>query len=399
VGTHEGHHRPEAEEDVPEGLLHPRHLRDGVHAGVIAGGNESGIPYGLGWEYFDERYLGKPLVYCGTVGTIPRKIHGRNGFEKEIEPGDLIVMSGGRIGKDGIHGATFSSAEIDENSPQSAVQIGSPITQKLVADFMQQAVIEGLIKSSTDNGAGGLSSSIGELAQISGGAKVELDKVPLKYENLKPWEIFISESQERMTFVVMPEKKDKLFQLANERDVEISVIGEFTDSGYLDISYNDKRVAYLNMEFLHDGVPRKYMEAEYSAPELTEPILPVINDYNNIMKRMMGSFNICSRENVIRQYDHEVKGKSIIKPLMGNEGKNPQDAAVMRLNFDDYSGVAISNGICPKFSDLDAYEMSAGAFDEAVRQIISVGGKLPELENDSNRFFYAKEFWIRVYQC
>jgi phosphoribosylformylglycinamidine synthase len=194
-----------------------------------------------------------------------------------------------------------------------------------------------------------------------------------------------------MTFVVMPEKKDKLFQLANERDVEISVIGEFTDSGYLDISYNDKRVAYLNMEFLHDGVPRKYMEAEYSAPELTEPILPVINDYNNIMKRMMGSFNICSRENVIRQYDHEVKGKSIIKPLMGNEGKNPQDAAVMRLNFDDYSGVAISNGICPKFSDLDAYEMSAGAFDEAVRQIISVGGKLPELENDSNRFWTVND--------
>ncbi len=383
--------KPDYDQELLPGQLHPKRIFEGVRHGIEDGGNKSGVPTVNGSIIFDDRYSGKPLVYCGTGGVMPSKFAGVDSWLKPIDAGDLIVMAGGRVGKDGIHGATFSSAEIDENSPQSAVQIGSPITQKLVADFMQQAVVEGLIKSSTDNGAGGLSSSVGELAEISGGAKVELDKVPLKYKNLKPWEIFISESQERMTFVVTPDKKDELFKLANEREVELSVIGEFTDTGYLDIRFNDERVAYLNMEFLHDGVPRKYMEAEYKAPDLNEPILPKIDNYNEIMKQMMGSLNVCSRENVIRQYDHEVKGKSIIKPLMGNEGKNPQDAAVMRLNFEDYSGVAISNGICPKYSDLDAYEMSAGAFDEAVRQIISVGGKLPEINDKSNRFWTVND--------
>ncbi|MCK4957077.1 MAG: phosphoribosylformylglycinamidine synthase, partial [Candidatus Cloacimonetes bacterium] len=316
---------------------------------------------------------------------------GVDSWLKPIDDGDLIVMAGGRVGKDGIHGATFSSAEIDENSPQSAVQIGSPITQKFVGDFMQQAVLEGLIKSSTDNGAGGLSSSVGELAEITGGALVNLEKVPLKYANLKPWEIFISESQERMTFVVIPEKKDELFELAKNREVEVTVIGQFTSTGFLDIRFNDEKVAYLNMEFLHEGVPRKYMEAEYNKPNLVEPKIRKISDYNEIMKSMMGSLNICSRENVIRQYDHEVKGKTIIKPLMGNDGKNPQDAAVMRLNFDSFAGLAISNGICPKFGDIDAYEMSAGAFDEAMRQIISIGGKLPDINDTTNRFWTVND--------
>ncbi len=382
---------PNYNKELLPGQLHPRRIFEGVRHGIEDGGNKSGIPTVNGSIIFDERYSGKPLVYCGTGGVMPIQYQGVDSWLKPIDVGDIIVMAGGRVGKDGIHGATFSSAEIDENSPQSAVQIGSPITQKFVADFMQDAVKNGLIKSSTDNGAGGLSSAVGELAEISGGAVVNLEKVPLKYENLKPWEIFISESQERMIFVVEKKNMKELFQFAKEREVELSNIGKFTDSGFLDIRFENEKVALLEMDFLHNGVPKKMMDAEWEKPKLSEPELPKISNYNEILLKLMGSFNICSRENVIRQYDHEVKGKTIIKPLMGENGKVPQDAAVMRLNFDGFEGLAISNGICPKFGDINAYEMSAGAFDEAMRQIISVGGKLPDVNDNSNRFWTVND--------
>jgi len=382
---------PNYDKELLPGQLHPRRIMDGVRHGIEDGGNKSGIPTVNGSIIFDDRYSGKPLVYCGTGGVMPYTLNGMNSWLKPIDAGDLIIMAGGRVGKDGIHGATFSSAEIDEHSPQSAVQIGSPITQKLLGDFMQEAVKKGLIKSSTDNGAGGLSSSIGELATISGGAVVNLEKVPLKYANLKPWEIFISESQERMTFVVTKDKKADLYKLAQQREVELSDIGIFTDDGFIDVRFEGESVAYLDMEFLHEGVPKKYMEAVWEKPKLHEPQLPDGLDYNEILEKLMGSLNICSRENVIRQYDHEVKGKTTIKPLMGPDGKAPQDAAVMRLNFDGYSGVAISNGIIPRYSDIDAYKMSAGAFDEAIRQIIAVGGKLPDPEDKTNRFWTVND--------
>jgi len=382
---------PNYDKELLPGQLHPKRIFEGVRHGIEDGGNKSGIPTVNGSIIFDERYSGKPLVYCGTGGVMPFSFAGVNSWEKPITDGDLIIMAGGRVGKDGIHGATFSSAEIDEHSPQSAVQIGSPITQKMVADFMQPAVEKGLIKSSTDNGAGGLSSSVGELAEISGGAEIHLEKVPLKYSNLKPWEIFVSESQERMTFVVEEEKKEALFELAKEREVELSEIGKFTSTGFIDVWYDNEKVAFLEMDFLHNGVPKKYMKADWKKPNLSEPELPENIDYNEVLLKLMGSYNICSRENVIRQYDHEVKGKTIIKPLMGFEGKTPQDAAVMRLNFDSFEGIAISNGICPKYGDIDAYEMSAGAFDEAIRQIISVGGKLPDIIDKTNRFWTVND--------
>jgi len=382
---------PNYDKELLPGQLHPRRIMEGVRHGIEDGGNKSGIPTVNGSIIFDDRYSGKPLVYCGTGGVMPYTLNGMDSWLKPIDAGDLIIMAGGRVGKDGIHGATFSSAEIDEHSPQSAVQIGSPITQKLLGDFMQEAVEKGLIKSSTDNGAGGLSSSIGELATISGGAVVNLEKVPLKYANLKPWEIFISESQERMTFVVTEDKKDALYKLAAEREVELSNIGEFTDNGFIDVRFDNKSVAYLDMEFLHEGVPKKYMEAAWEKPKLQEPELPEDLDYNDVLAKLMSSLNICSRENVIRQYDHEVKGKTTIKPLMGPNGKAPQDAAVMRLNFNGFAGVAVSNGIIPRYSDINAYQMSAGAFDEAVRQIIAVGGKLPDPNDDTNRFWTVND--------
>lgn len=373
------------------GQLHPRQIMDGVVAGIEAGGNKSGVPTVNGAIVFDERFSGKPLVYCGTGGVLPYDFNGKNSWEKPIDAGDHIIMAGGRVGKDGIHGATFSSIEIDEHSPMSAVQIGSPITQKKVYDFMVIAAQRGLLKTSTDNGAGGLSSSIGELAQIPGGAIIHLDKVPLKYAGLRPWEIFVSESQERMTLVVEAHNLDALFQLAKLMEVELSDIGIFTDSGYLDIRYNEEKVAFIQMHFLHEGVPQKIMYAEWSALNLKEPNLAIQTEYSETLLKLMSSLNICSREHIIRQYDHEVKGKTIVKPLMGPHGKAPQDAGVMRFSFDSYEGLAISNGILPRYGDIDAYEMSAGAFDEAVRQIISVGGRLPNTETGDGIFWSVND--------
>ncbi len=374
-----------------KGQLHPRRILAGVVQGIQDGGNKSGIPTVNGSVVFDHRFMGKPLVFCGTGAVMPASYQGRNSWEKRIDPGDRIVMAGGRVGRDGIHGATFSSLEIDEHSPRSAVQIGSPITQKNLSDFMQHACVQGLVKSSTDNGAGGLSSSVGELAGIPGGAVVHLDKVPLKYPGLKPWEIFVSESQERMTLVVEPMALGPLFELAAQFEVELSDIGWFTSLGVLDVQYEGARVAYLGLDFLHDGVPKKELVAEWKRPSLAEPVLPHIDNYNQILTRLLGSLNICSREPIIRRYDHEVKGRSVVKPLMGPSGKGPQDAAVLRLSFDSYEGIAVSNGILPRYGDIDAYAMSAGAFDEAMRQIIAVGGRLPDPGKGSPDFWSVND--------
>lgn len=382
---------PEYDKPLLTGQLHPRQIMEGVVSGIEDGGNKSGVPTVNGSVVFDDRYSGKPLVYCGTGALMPYDYKGKPSWEKPIDAGDRIIVAGGRVGKDGIHGATFSSIEIDEHSPSSAVQIGSPITQKKVADFLVKACVQGLVKCSTDNGAGGLSSSIGELATISGGAVVHLEKVPLKYAGLKPWEIFVSESQERMSLVIEEDKVEALFALAKAMEVELTDIGHFTSDGYLDIRYNNNKVAYLDMKFLHEGDPQKVMYAQWDKPTLQEPVLAENIDYNATLIQLMGSLNICSRESIIRQYDHEVKGKTIIKPLMGPKGKAPQDAAIMRFGFDSFEGVAVSNGILPRYGDIDAYEMSAGAFDEAVRQIISAGGTLPNTASDDGIFWSVND--------
>lgn len=381
---------PYYEGDLLEGQLHPRRIMSGVVKGIEDGGNKSGIPTINGSIVFDDRFRGKPLVYCGTAAVMPMYYNGHPSWEKPIDLGDRIVMVGGRIGKDGIHGATFSSLEIDEHSPRSAVQIGSPITQKNMSDFMTRAANTGLLKSSTDNGAGGLSSSIGELAQTTNGAVIELDKAPLKYPGLQPWEIFISESQERMTFVVEPDKAEALFAMAQDFDVEITDIGYFTESGYLDILYNNERISYLDLDFLHESVPKKEMYAVWEKPDVSEPDLGDV-DLQDALKTMMGRLNICSKEEVIRVYDHEVKGKTVVKPLMGETGDAPQDAGVIRVDFDSFTGIAVSNGIIPRYGDIDAYQMSAGAFDEAIRQIISVGGRLPDPESPDGIFWSVND--------
>jgi phosphoribosylformylglycinamidine synthase II len=382
---------PEYDGPLLTGQLHPRRILEGVRKGIEDGGNKSGVPTVNGAIVFDDRYAGKPLVYCGTGAVMPMQFAGLDSWEKKIDAGDRIIMAGGRVGKDGIHGATFSSIELDETAPATAVQIGSPITQKLAMDFLMLAARRGLLKCSTDNGAGGLSSSVGELAGISGGAVVELEKVPLKYPGLRPWEIFVSESQERFTLVVEPGKMSEITALGQEMEVELTDIGHFTSDGFLDVRFDGAPVARLNMHFLHEGVPRKILEAEWTKPSAAEPAIPAATDYTETLTQLLGSLNVCSRESVIRQYDHEVKGRTIVKPLMGATGQAPQDAAVVRFNFESWEGVAVSNGIIPRYGDLDAYDMSAGSFDEAVRQIIAVGGKLPNLTPGDGIFWSVND--------
>ncbi len=362
--------------ELPEGLMHPCRIRDGVHQGVIDGGNQSGIPWVRGFERFDDRYIGKPLVYCGTIGRIPRLLQGRPSERKEIVPGDVVVMCGGRIGKDGIHGATFSSEELRKESPAQAVQIGDPITQRKMYEFLIEARDLGLYRTLTDNGAGGLSSSVGEMSRLSGGADLDLAKAPLKYEGLQPWEIFLSEAQERMSLAVPPEKVDALLELAACRDVEATALGTFTDSGALIVRHGVGVVARLDLSFLHEGCPRMRLEARWKPPQIPAPRLPRKGIRNRRLLDLLRSLNVCSKEFKSRQYDGEVKGLSVVKPFVGVNSDAPSDATIMRVEHGCCEGIILAEGINPFYSDLDTYHMMAGIIDEAVRRVISVGGVL-----------------------
>lgn len=369
---------------LPPRVLHPKRIFEGVRRGVEHGGNKSGIPTVNGTIYFDDRFLCRPLVYCGTAGIMPSIINNEPSHIKKIRDGDLIVMTGGRIGKDGIHGATFSSEELHEQSPTSAVQIGDPITQKKMYDFLLEARDLGLYSAITDNGAGGLSSSVGEMAQLSGGCELHLDRAPLKYAGLDPWEILLSESQERMTLSVPLEKIDEFLELARKRGVEATVLGKFTTSGKFHVLYKGRTVAYLDMDFLHNGVPQMKLEAVFSSIKREDPELPFPENLTEVLKKMLSRLNICSKEYVIRQYDHEVQGGSVIKPLVGIANDGPSDAAVVRPLLDSLEGVVIANGINPRYGDIDTYHMAACAIDEAIRNAIAVGANLDHIALNDN---------------
>ena len=375
---------PFYEKPLPPRLLHPRRIFEGVVEGVEHGGNKSGIPTVNGSIVFDERFAGKPLVYCGTASLMPRTLNGAPCHEKKAQVGDHIVMTGGRIGKDGIHGATFSSEELHEGSPVTAVQIGDPITQKRMFDFLLIARDRGLYSSITDNGAGGLSSSVGEMSEDTGGFELHLDRAPLKYPGLQPWEILISEAQERMTLAVPPDKLDAFIQLAREMDVEASDLGVFTASGYFHCLYEGRTVAYLPMEFLHGGVPQMVIPAKWTPPKTAEPVFPVPADLGAELGKLLGRLNICSKESVIRRYDHEVQAGTVIKPLVGVANDGPSDAAVFRPLFDSFEGVVVSHGICPSYSDIDTYHMMACAIDEGLRNYVAVGGDIEHVAGLDN---------------
>ena len=359
---------------LPAGVLHPRRILKGVRAGVADYGNRLGIPTLNGAILFDERYLANPVVLCGTVGLMPKEAAqmGRQ------HPGDLVVVVGGRTGRDGIHGVTFASALLTGESEEvsaSSVQIGNPITEKKMIDVLLVARDKGLYRRITDCGGGGLSSAVGEMAAETG-VRVDLEKVPLKYSGLSYREIWLSESQERMLLAVPPESAEELVSLFASEDVEATVIGQFTNDKRLRLFYQGNQVGDLDMEFLHHGLPQLEREAAWQPPRYPEPDFAPPPDLSDDLKKILGSWNVCSKEWVIRQYDHEVQGGSVLKPLVGIENDGPGDAAIIRPVLDSDMGVIIANGINPRYGDIDPYWMAASAVDEALRQIIAVGGSL-----------------------
>ncbi len=367
---------PDSSQPLPGRLLHPRRIFEGVQRGIKDGANQSGIPDVNGAVVFDARFSGKPLVFCGTGGLMPARIGGEPAHLKEARAGDYVVMVGGRIGKDGIHGATFSSVELDEASPASAVQIGDAITQKNLFDMLLEARDRQLYRCITDNGAGGLSSSVGEMARFSNGCELHLERAPLKYPGLDPWEILVSESQERMTLAVPPARLEAFLALATRREVEATVLGTFADTGLFHVRYDGATVALLEMAFLHDGLPEMRLPARWQPSRFAEPTFACPADLTPSLLQLLGRLNICSKEWVIRQYDHEVQGTSVVKPLVGAQNDGPSDAAVLRPLLDSMEGVIVANGICPRYSDIDTYHMAANAIDEAIRNVIAVGGRL-----------------------
>ena len=363
-------------DQLPPGVLHPRRVMKGVVAGVRDYGNRMGIPTVNGAIYFDQRYLGNPLVYCGNVGILPV-----NKTKKSPQPGDHIVAIGGRTGRDGIHGATFSSAELTSESESvsgGAVQIGNAITEKMLLDVLLKARDQGLYNAVTDCGAGGFSSAVGEMGEKIG-AEVWLDRVPLKYEGLNYTEIWISEAQERMVLAVPPENWDAFQALCESEGVEATILGTFAATGRLRLKYESEQVADLEMSFLHDGRPPIIRQATYQIPtskpvESSELQAPGSDHrWDNVLTKILSSLNVASKEWVIRQYDHEVQGGSVIKPLVGIENDGPSDAAVVRPRLSSYRGLAISCGMNPLYGDLDPYHMAASGIDEAVRNCVAVG--------------------------
>ena len=359
--------------DRMDPILHPKVIFEGVREGVEHGGNKSGIPTAWGFLLFDDRYMGKPLVFVGTLGVLPAHLHGRPSHSKGARPGDRIIMAGGRVGKDGIHGATFSSEAMYSGSPATAVQIGDPITQKKLADAQIEIRDLDLYHSVTDNGAGGLSCSVAEMAQESGGCVVELEKVPIKYEGLLPYEIWISESQERMTYAVPPGHVEAFLDLMRRRGVEATVIGEFTDTGRCVVVFKGTPVMDVDMDFLHEGVPQKVVTGSYTLPHPQEPEFSEPSEPGEILAAMLSRLNLCSKEYVVRQFDHEVQGGSVIKPLVGHYQDVHSDAAVVRPVQDSYQGIALSHGVYPTYGDIDPYWMAGCGIDTAIRNVIAVG--------------------------
>ena len=367
--------------------LHPRRLLDGVIEGVRDGGNKSGIPTSFGQVLFHPGYLGKCLVFVTAVGLMPAEINGTPAEKKRTSAGELVIMCGGRVGKDGIHGVTAASETFSEHTPAGHVQIGDPYTQKKMHDFLLEARDEGLIRFITDNGGGGLSSSIGESARFSNGCEIELEKVPLKYEGLDQWEIWVSESQERMTVAILADDHDRFFELSEKHAVESTVIGRYTDSGKLQITYDGKTCAYVDLDLLESGFPQWEFDAEWVSAEqrgLYEPVLKPPRDYAGLLKDLLCRPNICSTQWITRQYDHEVQGTSVIKPLVGADRDMNSDATVIRPVLGSQKGLALAQALLPTYSTIDAYHMTSCSIDEAVRRLLAVGADLDHIGGVDN---------------
>jgi len=357
---------------VPEGVIHPRKVMEGVVSGVRGYGNPMGIPTVNGAIYFDKRYLGNPLVFCGTIGIIPRTILGKPSEEKKPQVGDYMVFVGGKTGRDGIHGVTFASLEMDKFTTSNPVQIGDPITEQMFMEAMFKARDKGLYNFVQDCGGGGLSSAFGEMAEDLG-CVIHLDEVPLKYQVLLPWEIWISESQERQAFSVPPSKYDEFKRIFEAEDVGVYKIGQITGNKKLVLKYKEKTVGEIDIEFLHDGIPKATNEATWKEVKPVSKPFPAPSRLEDPLLRVLSSWNVCSKEWAVRQYDSEVQGITIIKPLQGVKDDGPGDGAVIKPDEDSYEGLVVANGMNPKYGDVDAYWMAASGIDEAIRNAVCCG--------------------------
>ena len=379
-------------------MLPANYIANGVISGVRVGGNCSGIPTPQGNIHFDDRFAGKPLVFCGTVGLIPKKINKKLSHIKKANHNDLIIMVGGRVGKDGIHGATFSSEELDPNSPVSAVQIGDPITQKKLSDvIIKELRDEDLYTSITDNGAGGLSSSIGEMGKESGGFIVNLDRIPLKYKGLYPWEIWISESQERMTLAVRPKNAKNVIQKFKKRGVEATIIGKFTKQKKAIVKYNKIEVLNLDMDFLHEGYPK--LKLKTKKPSYLVIKKNKLKKYSLINKihKILSSPNIVTKEFVANQYDHEVQGSSIIKPLQG-VGKVFGNTTAIKPLYDDNKTISLSQSAFPQYSEADPYKMAACSINTAVKNLVVMGANFKKIAILDNFCWCSSDEEGRLYE-
>ncbi len=407
------------DKNLTQKMLPSKRIMDGVIKGINVGGNCSGIPTLSGFIKFDDRYRAKPLVFAGTVGLIPRKINlsaspgWKFSHEKKAQIGDYIVIVGGKVGLDGIHGATFSSVTLDNNSPATAVQIGDPITQKKLSDaIVKEARDMNLYNSITDNGAGGLSCSVAEMAKEvrlptgrQGGAKVFLEKVPLKYPDLRPWEIWISESQERMTLSV-PKNKWKVFQkLMESRGVEATVIGKFTNSPKVVVTWRQstqgqtRKIMDLDMDFLHNGLPKHHLKTEPYKITTPNPLLHKEGrkNYIKILEKLLGDKNITGFSFISEQYDHEVQASSVLKPLSG-PGRINTDAQVFKPVLNSQKGVVLSSSAYPSYGNISTYHMASCAIDTAIRNVISAGGTLKHLALLDNFCWCSSHDQTRLYQ-
>ncbi len=376
-------------DDLPAGVLHPRRIADGVVHGVEDYGNKMGIPTVNGAILYHDGYTANPLVFCGCLGLLPADSH-----RADAQPGDAIVVIGGRTGRDGLRGATFSSMEMDVQTGDiagTAVQIGHPIHEKQALEVILRARDEGLYTAITDCGAGGLSSAVGEMAEHLG-AEVDLAAVPLKYPGLRPWEIWLSEAQERMVLAVPPEHSSRLKAIADGQNIDCVRIGTFTNSRRLVLRVDERTVGELSLDFLHNGLPTRQLKAEWKTPSHPPTpskgggILPLpekgrvgegVDSRNTELLALLSHPNIRSKEAVVRRYDHEVQGGAAVKPFVGVENHGPGDAAVLvppgTQTVDSARGVALSAGICPEIGALDPYAMAWAAVDEAMRNAVAVG--------------------------
>lgn len=357
---------------LPPGTKHPKYLMRGVTEGIGHYGNNMGIPTVNGAICFDDGYVGNILVYCGCIGTLPTEA-----YVKNIQPGNVAVLVGGRTGRDGIHGVTFASVELTEESEEAsrpAVQIANPIEEEKVRRGVLQVRERGLATGITDLGGGGISSAVGEKAEEAGcGARIELDRVPQKHSNMSPWEIWISESQERMLLAVEREDLEEVLEIFENEEVEATPIGRFTDDDRLKVFYKDHKVADLDLNFLF-GPPKISRRAEWRKPDLEEPQISEPGNLKEVLLDLLSSSNIASKESVVRTYDHEVQGNTILKPLQG-EYCGPNDAAVLRPFQESQKGVVISSGIKPNYGKIDPYWMTASSIEEAIRNNVAVGGR------------------------